>query len=59
MKLEKHGLFNTMDSVEKAMQYADMVIRAMPESERAPAYTAVYVLYNTVIKHLEEVKEEV
>jgi hypothetical protein len=57
MKLEKHGLFATKDSVEEAMQYADMVVQAMPAAERMPAYTAIYVLYNSVVKHYEEAKD--
>lgn len=57
MKLEKHDLFATKDSVEEAMQYADMVVQAMPAAERMPAYTAIYVLYNSVVKHYEEAKE--
>jgi|LWDU01.1.fsa_nt_gi hypothetical protein len=51
MKLERNGLFATRDTVEEAMQYADMVISAMPEAERIPAITAVYVLYNSVVNH--------
>jgi hypothetical protein len=54
MKLERSGLFATRDTVEEAMQYVDMVIRAMPEEERLPATTAAYVLYNSVIKHYED-----
>jgi len=58
MELKKHGLFNTMNTVEEAMQYADMVVGAMPEPERTPAYTAIYVLYNTVLKQYEETKQK-
>jgi|APSaa5957512622_1039677.scaffolds.fasta_scaffold675212_1 hypothetical protein len=54
MKLERSSLFATRDTVEEAMQYVDMVIRAMPEAERLPATTAAYVLYNSVIKHYED-----
>lgn len=52
--LNKHGLFNTMESVESAMQYADQIINAIPKEDRMPAYTALYVMYNTIIKYYQE-----
>jgi hypothetical protein len=54
VKLEKHGLFNTMNKVEDAMKYADQIVNALPAAERMPAYTAIYVLYNSVVKHYED-----
>lgn len=56
MELEKHGLFATMDNVEDAMQYADEIIAGIPKKEQGWAYLAVYVLYNSVVKHYEEAK---
>jgi hypothetical protein len=49
---EKHGLFNTM-KVTDAYQYVDDIIEAMPKEQRFVAYTAAYVMYNSVINHYE------
>lgn len=52
LELKKHGLFNTM-KVEDAYQYIDNIIEAMPKKQRFVAYTAAYVMYNSVINHYE------
>ncbi len=52
LELKKHGLFNTM-KVEDAYQYIDNIIEAMPKEQRFVAYTAAYVMYNSVINHYE------
>jgi len=52
LKPEEHGLFNTM-KLEDAYQYIDSIIEAMPKEERFVAYTAAYVMYNSVINHYE------
>lgn len=57
MKLQKHGLFATKNSVEEAMQYADMIIQGLPKEDQIFATTAVYVMYNTIIEHYEKEKE--
>ena len=57
MKLQKHGLFATKNSVEEAMQYTDMIIQGLPKSDRIFATTAVYVMYNTIIEHYEKEKQ--
>jgi hypothetical protein len=51
-KPEKHGLFNTM-SVTDAYQYVDDIVQTLPESDRITAYTAAYVMYNSVIGYYE------
>ena len=50
---EKHGLFNDM-KVEDAYRYIDEVIQTIPEEHRLTAYTAAYVMYNSVIRYYEE-----
>ena len=57
MKLEKHGLFATMNSMEEAMQYVDMVIQGLPKEERIYALTAAYVLYNSTVEHFNNLEE--
>ncbi len=51
-KPEKHGLFNTME-IPQAFQYIDELVEAMPKEQRFVAYTAAYVLYNSVINYYE------
>jgi hypothetical protein len=52
IKPKEHGLFNTM-KLEDAYQYIDDIIGRMPKEERLVAYTAAYVMYNSVINHYE------
>ena len=52
LRPKEHGLFNTM-KLEDAYQYIDNIIEAMPKEERFVAYTAAYVMYNSVINHYE------
>jgi len=51
-KPKEHGLFNTM-KITDAYQYIDDIIGAMPEEQRFVAYTAAYVMYNSVINYYE------
>jgi len=51
-KPEKHGLFNTM-KVEHAYKYVDDIVQTLPEEYRITAYTAAYVMYNSVINYYE------
>jgi hypothetical protein len=46
-------LFATRDTIEDAFHYAHTVIEAIPASDRGAAYTALYVVVNTIA---EEVK---
>lgn len=46
-------LFATRDTIEEAFHYAHTVIEAIPTSDRGAAYTALYVVVNTIA---EEVK---
>jgi len=39
--------------LEDAYQYIDDIIGRMPKEERLVAYTAAYVMYNSVINHYE------
>ena len=48
--LKANGLFATKDSIEEAFQYADDIIGTLREEDRVTAYTAMYVLYNSVVK---------
>jgi len=50
--LEKHSMFATKD-VQEAIQYVDDIIEGMPKEQRIWAYTAAYVMYNSVIAHYE------
>ena len=51
-RLERHGLFATRNSIEEAFQYADELIETLAPEDRVTAYTAMYVLYNSVVKHV-------
>ena len=50
--LEKHSMFATKD-IHKAIQFVDDIVQTLPESDRVTAYTAAYVMYNSVIEHYE------
>jgi len=50
--IEKHNMFATKD-VQEAIQYVDDIIEGMPKEQRIWAYTAAYVMYNSVINHYE------
>jgi hypothetical protein len=55
-------LFATRDTIEDAFHYAHTVIEAIPASDRGAAYTALYVVVNTIaeeVKRLAEQDEEV
>jgi hypothetical protein len=46
-------LFATRDTIEEAFHFAHTVIEAIPTSDKGAAYTALYVVVNTIA---EEVK---
>ena len=46
-------LFATRDTIEDAFHFAHTVIEAIPTSDKGAAYTALYVVVNTIA---EEVK---
>jgi hypothetical protein len=52
-KLETNGLFSDRATVQEAMQFADDILMNVSAKggDRISAYTAMYVLYNTVVKH--------
>jgi hypothetical protein len=55
-------LFATRDTIEDAFHFAHTVIEAIPPSDRGAAYTALYVVVNTIaeeVKRLTEQEEEV
>ena len=54
MKLKGNGLFATKDSIEQAFQFVDDLVGTLRPEDRITAYTAAYVLYNSVIKHMEK-----
>ena len=51
MKLQAHGLFGARDTIDEATEYFEDVVRAMPEEERMPMYTAFYVFWNTIARN--------
>ena len=51
-KPEKHGLFNSMKLTD-AYQYIDSIIGTLPKEDRHVAYTAAYIMYNSVIDYYE------
>ena len=55
-------LFATRDTIEEAFHFAHTVIEAIPTKDRGAAYTALYVVVNTIaeeVKRLTEQEEEV
>jgi len=50
--LAKNRLFATKD-VTEAILYVDDIIGTLPERDRVTAYTAAYVMFNSVIQHYE------
>jgi hypothetical protein len=48
----KHSLFATKN-VPEAMQYVDDILKNMNKEDQLTAYTAAYVMYNSVIEHYE------
>ena len=53
-------LFATRDTIEDAFHYAHTVIEAIPTSDRGAAYTALYVVVNTIAEEVKRLatKEE-
>ncbi len=53
-------LFATRDTIEEAFHYAHTVIDAIPTSDRGAAYTALYVVVNTIAEEVKRLatKEE-
>ena len=51
-KPAKHSMFATKDVLE-AMQYVDEIVGTLSKSDQITAYTAAYVMYNSVIEHYE------
>ena len=49
-RLEPCQLFSDRETIAEALAYADLLIGAMPQSQRAAAYTAMWVVLNTVLK---------
>jgi hypothetical protein len=57
-RLKTMGLFNTFDSVEEAFQYVDRIVGTLKGSDKIATYTAVYVLYNSVVNHYNKEEEK-
>jgi hypothetical protein len=53
-------LFATRDTIEDAFHYAHTVIEAIPTSDKGAAYTALYVVVNTIAEEVKRLatKEE-
>jgi hypothetical protein len=58
--LQPSTLFSDRDTTQEAMQYIDEILMRVPAKggDRMIAYTAVYLLYNTVVKHYNKQIEE-
>jgi len=53
-------LFATRDTIEEAFHFAHTVIEAIPTSDKGAAYTALYVVVNTIAEEVKRLatKEE-
>ena len=51
-------LFATRDTIEEAFNYAHTVIEAIPTSDRGAAYTALYVVVNTIAEEVKRLANE-
>lgn len=51
-------LFATRDTIEDAFHYAHTVIEAIPASDRDAAYTALYVVVNTIAEEVKRLATE-
>lgn len=51
-------LFATRDTIEEAFHYAHTVIEAMHIEDRGAAYTALYVLVNTIAEEVKRLAKE-
>jgi hypothetical protein len=53
-------LFATRDTIQDAFHYAHTVIEAIPTSDKGAAYTALYVVVNTIAEEVKRLatKEE-
>ena len=49
------GTFAERETIQEAYDYAEKAIKAMPQCERALAYTLLHVMLNTVSKRLEDI----
>jgi len=54
VKVRKVGLFAEKDNLEDAFEYVQMLIETLKPTDKFCAYTAVYVLYNTVLKTIKD-----
>lgn len=50
----KCALFADRATLDEARNYADMVIGAINQADRMPAYTAMYVVLNTIARKIDE-----
>lgn len=50
MLIEKAGLFGERKTLEEALQYTDDLVTTLRPQDRTTAYTAAYVLYNTIVE---------
>jgi hypothetical protein len=54
MLIEKAGLFGERKTLEEALQYTDDLVTTLRPKDRITAYTAAYVLYNTIVELTKE-----
>ena len=48
MELKECNLFSSRDTIDDAVEYFDLVVKAMPQEEQLPMLTAFYVFWNTL-----------
>ena len=48
IKLERHGLFGSRETLTEAIDYFNFIIHSMPKEDRFPMITGLYVLRNTL-----------
>ena len=45
------GLFSERDNLQEAIDYMDMIVKAIPPEDRLPVMTGFHVFMNTLSKH--------
>lgn len=56
MILQKHNLFGSRETVEKATKYAFEMIETFKDEDKVAAVTAIAVIWNTLSDELEREK---
>ena len=51
VKIPYVGLFSEREDLQDAIDYMDMMVKAMPSGDRLPVMTVFHVFMNTLSKH--------